>query len=286
MPFNRSSKQMTLVGLAILLVASYYPMLLMTGRTLISSEEMAHGFFAPIVAGYLVWCKRDVILNPTSRPSAWSLPLLAVAACVGIASTLAMSSTFSRFGFLISLAGCLLLLGGWTALKSFAFPLALLLYTFPIPDVLYGEITQPLQLMATRLSEFFLEFLGYSVIRDGNILRLSYMTLSVVEACSGLRSLITLSFFCLVYAYLFEDRLWIRVLVTLLAIPAAIFVNVLRISSTAILGKYNQEWTRGTYHEVVGWSGFFVGFLLVFLLHLFIHRLSRSSISESIPVSQ
>jgi exosortase len=182
-------------------------------------------------------------------------------------ATLAISSTFSRFAFLISLAGCLLLVGGWQALRRLLFPLSLLLFTFPVPDVLYGQITQPLQLLATRLAEFGLELLGYSVLRNGNILQLSHLSLSVVEACAGLRSLITLFFFCLVYIYFFENRPWMRIGITLLAIPAAILVNGLRITATGMLGEQDPAWTKGTIHEFVGWTAFFLGFALILIAH-------------------
>jgi len=252
--------------LAALLVACYFPMLLMTGRTIILGDDMAHGLFAPMVALYIAWERRDLFLNP-ARSSFWSLPLLGVAGALGFVATLAMSSTFSRFAFLISLAGCLLLVGGYVALRGLLFPLGLLLFTFPIPDVFYGQITQPLQLLASRFSEFLLELFGYSVLRDGNVLQLTHMSLSVVEACSGLRSLVTLSFFCLVYSYFFEPRHWMRAVVTLLAIPAAILVNGLRITATGVLGQHDAVWTKGTYHECIGWAGFFVGAALVLLAH-------------------
>jgi exosortase len=242
-------------------------MLIMSARTIVYGDDMAQGLFAPIVALYLAWERREVLLRP-SAPSAWaSLLLLITGALLGLLSVLAVSSTLSRFAFLLSVAGCLLLLGGRNALRSLLFPLALLLYTFPIPQVLYGEITQPLQLLATRLSESMLEMLGYSVVRDGNILHLAHMNLSVVEACSGLRSLLTLSFFCIVYAYFFEKHFRGRTTVALLAIPAAIVANGLRITATGVLGKYNIAWTAGTVHEFVGWSGFFVGFLFVLAAH-------------------
>ena len=262
----------SLAFLAALLAACYYPMLVMTGRTVILSDDMAYGFFAPIVALYIAWNNRDALVRPQGPASPWSVALVAFGACIGTIATLANSSTFSRVGFLLSLAGCLLWAGGGPTLRRFAFPLGLLLFTFPIPDVLYGQITQPLQLLATRLSEGAFELLGFSVIREGNIIQLTYMSLSVVEACSGLRSLITLSFFCLVYAYFFESRLWLRLCVVLLAIPSAIFINVLRITTTGILGKYNMAWTEGTYHEIVGWTAFALGFGLVLAAHLAIRR--------------
>jgi exosortase len=271
MPGNRTagaagSALVKLSVLAALLLACYFPMLLMTGRTVLFGDDMAHGLFAPIAALYIAWERRDLLLKPAA-PSIWSLPLLAAAGVLGFVSTLAMSSTFSRFAFLISLAGCLLLVGGRVALRRLLFPLGLLLFTFPIPDVFYGQITQPLQLLATRLSESMLELCGYSVLRDGNILQLTHMSLSVVEACSGLRSLITLSFFCLVYSYFFEQRYWMRAGVTLLAIPAAILVNGLRITATGALGQHDPVWAKGTYHESIGWVAFFVGAALVLLAH-------------------
>jgi len=263
-----------------LIFACYFRMLRITAEFIWFGEDMAHGLFAPMVALYLVWHDRDALLRPSSSPSSWALPILAFSAFLDIAATLASSSTFSRFALLMSLAACLLLIGGWQVFRRFTFPLALLLFTFPIPAVLYGEITQPLQFLATRLSEATFELLGFSVIREGNILQLTHMRLSVVEACSGIRSLVTLSFFCLVYSRFFEDKLWLRACITLLAVPAAILVNMLRISTTVILGKYNLAWTTGVYHESLGWAGFFVGFLLIFLAHQTLRRLGakRSAI--------
>jgi exosortase len=264
--------------LALLLIVCYHPMLLMTGKTIILSDDMAYGFFAPIVATYVAWNQRNALLYPSAAASPWSVAFVGIGACIGTVATLANSSTFSRLGFLFSLAGCLLWAGGMPTLRRFAFPLGLLFFTFPIPDVLYGEITQPLQLLASRLSESAFELLGFSVIREGNVLQLTYMSLSVVEACSGLRSLITLAFFCLVYGYFFESRLWLRLGIVVFAIPSAILVNVLRITTTGILGKYNQAWTEGTYHEIVGWTAFALGFALVLAIHLEIRHVLRARV--------
>jgi exosortase len=267
-PSFARERTITFGVLALLLLVCYYPMLAMTAKVIALGDDMAYGFFAPLVAAFVVWNDRSYLVRPEAAASPWSLVFAGIGACIGTVSTLANSSTFSRVGFLLSLVGCLLWAGGGRALRRFIFPLGLLLFTFPIPDVLYGEITQPLQLLASRLSESAFEVLGISVVREGNVLQLPYMSLSVVEACSGLRSLITLGFFCLVYSYFFESRLWVRAGVVLMAIPSAIFVNVLRITATGVLGKYNQAWTQGTVHEVVGWTAFALGFGLVLGGHL------------------
>lgn len=239
----------------------------MTGRVLVFSEDMAHGFFAPIVAGYVVWMKRKTVLAPPAAPSAWGLALLGLGAGLATVATLGASTTFSRMAMLLSLAGFLMLLGGWPAFHRLLFPWLLLLFTFPIPTALYGELTLPLQLLATRLAEVTFELLGMSVVRDGNILELAHQRLSVVEACSGIRSLITLLFFCTVYAYLCEWRLWVRILIALAALPAAIGANVLRIVATGLISKIRPEYTHGTYHEMLGWIAFMLGFATVFLAH-------------------
>jgi len=252
---------------ALLLVLVYWRTLAQTADFLIFSEDMAHGFFAPIVAAYIAWTKKDIAFAAPSRPSAWGLPVLLIAAVIGVVATIGASTTIARFALLLSIAGCILLGGGFRALRILMFPLALLLFTFPLPQVLYGEITQPLQLLATRMSEWALEHLGFSVMSEGNILQLPHQRLSVVEACSGLRSLITLGFFCLIYAYFFEENRWIKAIIIAAVVPFAILLNALRITVTGVLGESVPQYTHGTYHEILGWTCFAAAFGLILLLH-------------------
>jgi exosortase len=258
--------------LAVLLIVCYWQTISATAVLLTDSEDMAHGFFAPFVAGALLWIHKDRVAAGISEPSIWAIPLLAIGALIAIPASLGASTTLSRFGLLLSLAGCTLVIGGMPLLKAVRFPLALLLYTFPIPAVLYGEITMPLQLLASRLAEMSFELLGYSVLREGNIIELPNQRLSVVEACSGLRSLVTLSFFTAAYSYVMEDRNWVRFLLFATAIPSAIFINGLRITLTGVLGRINPEWTKGTVHDITGWVCFAIGFGIVLLMHMFVKR--------------
>ena len=272
-PGEHNSHQNVLIAVfLILVVICYWPTLLMTGRILVFSEDMAHGFFAPITAAYILWQKRQTILEAPAAPSSWGLLLLLLAGIIGVVATLGSSSTFSRAAMMITLAGFIWLLGGFWAFRRALFPWLLLLFTFPIPAVLYGEVTLPLQLLASRLSELTFEQLGMSVVRDGNILELAHQRLSVVEACSGIRSLVTLFFFCSIYAYLCESRWYMRLAVALAAIPAAIGANVLRIVATGLIGKTHPEYTVGTYHEMLGWAAFVLAFGLIFVLHRTVHR--------------
>jgi len=262
-----------LIGAAFcaLIFLCYWPTISMTGRVLAFSEDMAHGLFAPFVAAYIVWLKRRKLLT-NLQPSIWGLALIAVGSLIAVVATLGNSSTFSRFALLCSLAGIVFVVGGYPTFRKVLFPWLLLFFTFPIPIVLYGELTLPLQLLATRLAETSFEMLGMSVLRDGNILELAHQRLSVVEACSGIRSLITLFFFCSVYAYFAESRTSVRIGLALAALPAAIAVNVMRIVATGLLTKLNPKYAHGTYHDALGWTAFLVGFSIVFLLHWTILR--------------
>jgi exosortase len=250
-----------------LLLANYWPTLLQTAELLAFSDDMAQGFFAPIVAAYITWQRRSVAFPAGSASSAWGVFVLAVGAPLALSAALGGSTTLSRFAFMISLAGVIVSIGGYRAFRTLLFPWALLVFTFPIPAVLYGEITLPLQLLASRLSEMALELMGFSVIREGNVLELPRQRLSVVEACSGLRSLLTLAFFSLVYAHLLEPKRWLRAVIVAAAFPAAILLNVVRIVVTGVLGQYRPELTHGIYHDILGWLCLALGFGLVWLAH-------------------
>lgn len=266
-------------GLALLLLtaAAYWPTILRTAEIISGSDDMAHGLFAPIVAAFVIHHEWDRIRSARLTPAWWGIPILVFAAAVALIALLGGSSTLHRAAMLATLAGGVLAIGGWSLLRLLLFPLGLLLFTFPIPPVLYGEITQPLQLFASQMAERVFEFLGYSVIREGNVLTLSHTVLSVEEACSGIRSLVSLSFFCMAYAYFFERRFFPRLLIVLGAVPAALAMNITRIVVTGVLSKYNPAWTKGTAHDALAWAVFVVGFGLVLLGH----RLIRARFPEA-----
>ena len=138
----------------------------------------------------------------------------------------------SRTAFVITLIGAVWTLGGKPFLKKLAFPLFLLFLMVPIPAVIYNQITFPLQIVASKFAEWALDVMNIPVLREGNILDVAGHRLSVMEACSGIRSLLTLTFLALVYGYFFEKRLWVRVALFLSVIPVAILANGSRVTIT------------------------------------------------------
>ena len=253
----------------------YAPTIIWTARIVFTSEDMAHGMCAPLVAGYLVFQKRELLMSSLAAPGRWGLIPLLLAGLLAVGASLSGSATVMRFAFLITLASCIVLVGGRAMLFQLKFPLLLLLFTFPIPPVLYAEITGPLQSLATGLSKSLLEFLGFSVLRDGNLLELPHYRLSIIEACSGIRSLVTLLFFCCLYAYFMESKLAPRIAIVVLSIPCALLLNVIRITTTGVLGEWRPALTQGTPHEILGWICLALGFGLVLLLHRALRPLTR-----------
>jgi exosortase len=167
----------------------------------------------------------------------------------------------------VTVIGSVWFLGGTAILKKLVFPLALLFLMVPIPAVVYNQVTFKLQLLASRLADSSLEILSVPVVREGNILELPNMHLQVVEACSGIRSLLTLTFLSLVYGYLFEKRLWVRVALFMSTIPIAILANGSRITATGILSQVKPELAEGFFHESTGWILFLISLGLLVVFH-------------------
>jgi exosortase len=134
-------------------------------------------------------------------------------------------------------------------------------------------LTFPLQMFASQVAEFVLGLVGIPVLRDGNILELASQRLSVAEACSGIRSLLSLTFLSLVYAYFFDNRVWMRWVLFLLTIPIAIVANAGRVTITGILSEINPELARGFFHLLEGWIIFMIALVLLLMVHFLINHL-------------
>jgi exosortase len=251
----------------VLLIACYAPLLWGLARQWATAEDMSHGFFVPIVAGAIAWRRRAEIAAVQAGPNYWGLALAAWGAMQMVLGSLAAQLFAARSAFLISLIGVVLFLGGVRALKTLAFPLGLLAFMFPIPAILYARLTLPLQLLASSIAENILSALGIPVLRDGNILELASQKLSVVEACSGIRSLLSLAFLSLVYAYFFDRRVWMRWVLLASTIPIAIAANAARVTLMGLIGEYRVDLARGFLHLAEGWVLFLIALALVILLH-------------------
>jgi exosortase len=256
-----------------LLLLSYAPVLFQLAMDWYRDEDMGHGFFVPLVAGYIVWQKKERLAEVPLDTNSWGLVILFLGFIQLVVATLGMELFLSRSALLTSLAGALLFLGGWGLLREMFFPLVLLVFMIPLPAIIYNQITFPLQILASRVAEVTLWQLGIPVLREGNILELASQRLSVVEACSGIRSLMSLSFLALVYAHVFDDKSWMKPVLLLSAVPVAVVANAGRVTVTGLLSEIDPELTKGFLHSAEGWLVFLAALIIMVAVHTLINKI-------------
>jgi exosortase len=255
-----------------LLIACYFPILRALALQWNNDADMSHGFFVPIVAAFIVWQRREEILAIQPKPNWWGLALVVWGGVQLWLGALAAELFTTRTAFVVTLIGVVWLLGGNLILRKLAFPLFLCFFMVPIPAVIYNSITFPLQLLASRLAEHALSIFSVPVLREGNVLILPNQELSVVEACSGIRSLLSLTFLSLVYGYFFEKRAWVRVVLFLSTVPIAIVANGSRVTLTGVMTQIKPELAEGVFHTASGWVIFMVALIILIFLHQAIVR--------------
>jgi exosortase len=249
------------------------------------SEEMGHGIFVPFIAAYVVWVDREKFSGLQLRPNWWGLLLVVWGFIQAILGTLGADFFIARTAFIVALVGVLLTVGGFPLVRKLAFPLFLLLFMVRIPQFIYSKITFPLQIFASQLAAGSLSAIGIPVLREGNILELPSRQLSVVEACSGIRSLISLSFMSLVFAYFFDRKVWMRWVLLAASIPIAILCNSVRITITGVLSEYKKELADGIYHSFEGWGIFMIALLFLVIVHNILNRIYTKSHARTTPLS-
>jgi exosortase len=272
----------TIAWFGALLIGCYAPVLLGLVRQWSTDEDVGHGFFVPVIAGYIAWKRRGQLATMKPAPNYWGLVLVTLGALQMLLGTLSAQIFIARTAFLVSLVGAILFLGGTRALKILAFPLFLLVFMFPIPAIIYARITLPLQLFASSVAETILNFIGIPVLRDGNVLELANQRLSVVEACSGIRSLLSLGFLSVIYAYFFDKKVWMRWVLLSATIPIAIAANASRVTLTGVLSDYRPDLALGAFHLLEGWVLFIVALTLLMAFHRLVNRVYRV-VNRSLP---
>jgi exosortase len=264
-----------------LLTASYASVFVHLVRQWDHDPDMSHGFFVPLVSAFLIWQRRAEIAAVKPRPSWWGLALVLYGTAQLYLATLGTELFLARTAFVITVFGVVLMMGGVPVLRKLAFPLFLLFFMVPIPAVLYNRVTFPLQILASSLAGNALSWFGLPVLREGNILELPEQRLSVVEACSGIRSLLTLTFLSVVYGYFFEKKTWVRIVLFVATVPIAIVANASRVTLTGIISEWKPELAEGFFHTAQGWVIFMVSLFLLIAFHQLLMRFSLDRKSKS-----
>jgi exosortase len=258
-----------------LLLLCYAPILCRMAVQWATDEDMGHGFFVPVVAGFIAWQRRRTLLSIPRQPNGWGLALVIFAAFQALLATLGAELFTARLAFIIALFGVILYLGGKAWVQELLLPLLLMLFMIPIPQIIYARLTLGLQMLASQLGETLIGWMGIPVIRTGNLLELPSQTLDIVDACSGIRSLVSLLFLSQVYAYFAEKRIWVRWALLVATIPIAIAANAIRVATTGVLSEINTKLAQGAYHEVEGYIVFVVALIALIVTHRLISLIAK-----------
>lgn len=276
------------VPAVVLAVASFVALFFDVGRKLVSDwstdDNYSHGFLVVPVALYLAWERRAALQAAPRRPSALGLVVVVGSVIVLAAGLLGAELFLTRLAMVGVATGGVLFVLGWAHLRLLAFPLAFLLLMIPLPAILFNQIALPLQLLASQVGEAGLRAMSVPVLREGNVMVLARTTLEVAEACSGIRSLVSLLTLGIVYGYFMDSRGWVRWLLALSTVPIAVVTNGLRVAGTGIAAHYyGPEAAEGFLHTFSGWLVFVAALALLFALREVLTRLSPDP--ELVPLS-
>lgn len=249
------------------LIAVYSPALYELIVNWSQDANYSHGFLVPLVSAWLLWKKRSELISVAQSIDASGLAVIIVAGLLFTLGNAGAEYFTMRLSFVVALFGLVLYLFGRSMVKLVWFELAFLCFMIPIPYVIYYALTFPMQLLASKITAGILSGIGMAVYRQGNILHLPGGTsLEVAEACSGMRSLVSLLALGALYAYMTQKRFSAKVILFLSTVPIAVVANVFRVFVTALLATtVTTEVATEPIHSLMGLSVFVVSFILLFV---------------------
>ena len=270
--------------LALMLAGLYYDVIVKMASQWIDDPNNSHGFLVPLISAYLLWEKRDEIKDVDIVPSNFGLLVLVFGILLLVVGSIAAELFTMRFSLIIVMSGLIIFLAGFSLFRAVLLPLGYLILMIPIPFILYNAIAFPLKLLAAKSAVAFLRLIEIPVYRDGNIITLAQTTLEVADACSGIRSLMSLIALGIALSYFTQSGWMRRVLLVFLAVPVAIFVNVVRVIGTGILAHYfGEKAATGFFHEFSGFVMFAVAMLILVGFSFVLNRLWKRRNAPDAP---
>jgi exosortase len=293
-------------AIVLAILFTYAAVLVKLSRDWWVDENYSHGLLIPFIIGYILWLQRDKFATEPSRPSVLLGGLAVAFSLFALWTGVAGAELYTqRMSLVLLIAGTVVYFGGLGFLRLILVPLGLLILAIPIPAIIFNKIAFPLQLFASRCAVWSMSVIGIPVLRQGNVIELKPLNsfdtkkLEVVEACSGIRSLMTLMTLAVVFAYFTHPRsddsngprgrfgflrsygFWRSTILILSAVPIAILTNASRVSGTGILSHYYGTGVAdGFFHTFSGWAIYIVAFLLLFAVGWVLDRFKPSTLSE------
>ncbi len=285
------------------LVFLYANVLVKLGRDWWTDENYSHGLLVPFVIGFIVWAEWDELKKLIEKPQFWlggSVIIFAMLMLLG--GTLGAELFTQRISFVLMLAGIVVYFFGAKILQLLVVPFVLLLLSIPIPQIIFNKIAFPLQIWASQAAVWGIRLFDVPTVRKGNVIEIlpkgatQIIALEVVEACSGIRSLMTLVTLALILAYFTREKtsikikfyksldFWRTITLMLAAIPIAVLTNAARVTSTGILTYYyGKSATEGTLHDASGWLVYVVALALLIGLNFVLKKFQRKNGEEIYP---
>jgi exosortase len=270
---GRNTLQLTaLVCLAGLVIALYFGVVRGLIQDWSEDANFSHGFVVPIFCGIMAWMKRRELAALPVRGSNLGLVPIFFAMILLTVGNFGAELFTARISLVFLIGGLIIFLPGWRHFRALSFSVLCLFLMIPIPAIIFNQITLPLQTFAAKLAASVLEAGGIPVLREGNVIQLASMPLEVAEACSGIRSLLSLGTLAIVYGYFLEHKNWKRVVLALASVPIAVAANALRIVGTGLAVQYwDPVKALGFFHEFSGWLVFLVAFAMLLLVQKLLH---------------
>jgi len=231
-----------------------------------TQEEYGYGYIIPFISIFLVWQRKNSLMESEFNPTYRAVPVLIVSGILYFMGEVSTTHTLSQYALVLTILGLIYGFLGWDKFRIVAIPLALMFLMIPLPPFIYNNLSGKLQLISSELGVDVIRLFGISVLLEGNVIDLGVFKLQVVEACSGLRYLFPLVSLSFVAAYLYKVETWKRILVFLSSIPITVIMNSFRIGVIGVLVEYyGIEQAEGFLHDFEGWIIFMTCMGILFI---------------------